>query len=107
MKTKKNFFTNPRKAETSTIKSAMAELLKTYKIQDKFTATQIVASWAIIMGEPIARRTEKVYIKDKKLYVKITSAALKQELSLSKDKVISLFIKEFGEGVLEEVIFLS
>lgn len=106
MTMKKNFITNPRKAETSTIKSAMQELLNTYKIQDKFTATQIVASWARIMGEPIAKRTGKVYIKDKKLYVKITSAALKQELSLSKDKVKELFLKEFGEDALVDVIFM-
>ena len=106
MSIKKNFIKNPRKAETSTIKTAMQELLNTYKIQDKFTSTQIVSSWGRIMGEPIARRTEKVYIKDKKLFIKITSAALKQELSLSKDKVKELFVREFGEDALKEIIFL-
>lgn len=107
MNSKKNFFTNPRKAETSTIKTAMQDLLNTYKIQDKFTATQIVASWARIMGEPIAKRTEKVYIKDKKLYVKITSAPLKQELSLGKDKIKALFTSEYGEDVLMDIVFIS
>ncbi len=97
---------NPRKAETSTIKSAMQDLLNTYKIHDKFNATQIIASWERIMGEPIAKRTEKVFIKDKKLYVKITSGPLKQELALSKDKVKELFLKEFGNDALVDIVFL-
>lgn len=97
---------NARKAETSTIKSAMHELLNAYKIQDKFNATQIIASWERIMGEPIAKRTEKIFMKDKKLYVKINSGALKQELSLSKQKVKDLFLKEFGEDALVDVVFI-
>lgn len=97
---------NLRKAETNTIKSAMQDLLSTYKIQDKFNATQMVASWERIMGEPIAKRTEKVFVKEKKLYVKITSGALKQELALSKDKVKDLFLNEFGEDALLDIVFV-
>ena len=95
-----------RRADTSTIKSAMEELLNAYKIRDKFDATQIAASWERIMGEPIAKRTDKVFIKDKKLYVKISSGPLKQELSLSRDKVKGLFLKEFGEEALVDVVFI-
>ena len=97
---------NPRNADTSTIKSAMQELLNTYKIREKFTSTQIIASWERMMGEPIAKRTEKIYIKDKKLFVKLGSRALKQELSYSKEKVKELFLKEFGEDALVDIVFL-
>ena len=106
MNFKKNPYKNLRTAETSTVKSAIHELLNTYKIKDKFTATQITASWGTLMGEPIARRTEKIYMKDKKLFVKLNSAPLKNELSLSKQKVISLFEKEFGEGAVQDIVFL-
>lgn len=106
MNPKRNPHKNLRTAETSTVKSAVQDLLNRYKINDKFTATQIISSWGRIMGEPIAKRTDKVYIKDKKLFVKLNSAPLKNELSLSRQKVKALFLREFGEDALEEVIFL-
>lgn len=101
----KKYF-NARKAETSSIKSALQELLCTYKIEDKYTATQITTAWGRIMGEPISRRTEKIFMKGKKLFVKLNSAPLKNELSLSKDKIVALFAQEFGHDALEEIIFL-
>lgn len=106
MNFKKNPYKDLRTAETSTVKSAIHELLNTYKIKDKFTATQITASWGTLMGEPIARRTEKVYMKDKKLFVKLNSAPLKNELSLSKQKVKNLFQQEFGDNAVEDIVFL-
>lgn len=106
MNLKNNPYKDLRTAETSTVKSAIHELLATYKIKDKFTATQITTSWGTLMGDPIARRTEKVFMKDKKLFVKLNSAPLKNELSLSKQKMLSLFEKEFGEGAVQDIVFL-
>lgn len=106
MDSKKKRHEYSRTAETNTVKSALQELLSTYKIKDKFTATQITSSWGKIMGEPIAKRTDKIYMKNKKLFIKITSAPLKNELSLSKQRIKSLFQKEFGENAVEEIIFL-
>ena len=36
------------------------------------------------MEKPIARRTEKLYVKDKVLFVKLNSAPLRQELTMKK-----------------------
>lgn len=106
MKAKKKYPEHFRTAETNTVKSALHEMLNTYRLKDKFTATQIASSWNRLMGEPIAKRTEKVYMKNKKLFVKLTSAPLKNELSLSKQKVKSLFQQEFGADTIEDIVFL-
>ncbi|WPP48848.1 DUF721 domain-containing protein [Catalinimonas niigatensis] len=95
-----------RRAETSTVGEAMRELLDTYKLRAKYDQTQLVNSWERLMGAPIAKRTDKVFIKDRKLYVKLSSAALKQELNMSKSKILSIFLREFGEVIVEDVVFL-
>jgi predicted nucleic acid-binding Zn ribbon protein len=95
-----------RKSETSTVGEAMHELLNTYRLKAKFEQTQLINSWERLMGEPIARRTDKIYISNRKLYVKLKSASLKQELSMSKSKILSIFLKEFGEVIVEDVVFL-
>jgi predicted nucleic acid-binding Zn ribbon protein len=95
-----------RKAETSSLKEAIDELLNAYKLRGKFNETHIVASWSRIMGPAIANRTSKIFIKNKKLYVQLNSAPLKSELSMSKSKIVEILNKDLKEELLEEVIFL-
>ena len=58
------------------------------------------------MGKPIATRTLKLFIKEKKLYVKLNSAPLKNELTLQKSKVLELLHAEIGEKVIVDILFL-
>jgi hypothetical protein len=95
-----------RKAETSSLKEAIDELLNAYKLRGKFNETHIVASWSRIMGPTIANRTSKIFIKNKKLYVQLNSAPLKSELSMSRTKIVEILNKDLKEELLEEVIFL-
>ncbi len=96
---------NKRKSEISPMKQAIEEMLKSYKIDRKFNQTSLVKSWGAIMGAPIANRTTELFIKDKTLFVTLNSAPLKQELTIGKKKVLELFRKEFGEDVIDEIIF--
>ncbi len=95
-----------RNTETTTIGSAFKDLLSAYQIDDKFKEKQLVASWSKIMGHPIAVRTNKLYFKDKKLFVHLSSAPLKSELSHSKSKVLEILTREVGEGVVDDIVFL-
>ncbi len=93
-----------RKGEPESLGNAIQEMLKTFRIEDKFNETSLINSWEKIMGSPIAKRTSKVYIHNKKLYVHITSAPLKHELSMSRDKILVLLAKELGQTIVNEVV---
>jgi hypothetical protein len=54
----------------------------------------------------ISNRTSKIFIKNKKLYVQINSAPLKNELSMSKSKILEMLNRDVSADVVEEVIFL-
>jgi predicted nucleic acid-binding Zn ribbon protein len=97
---------NNRQAEVHTLKEVIEEMLTTYKLRGKYNETRLISSWEKIMGKPIASRTLKLFIKDKKLYVKLNSAPLKNELNLSKTKVLDLLHAEIGHKVLEDILFL-
>jgi predicted nucleic acid-binding Zn ribbon protein len=56
------------------------------------------------MGAMIARHTSNISLRKGKLYLKIESAALKQELTYSKDKIKEIFNKELGENVITDVL---
>lgn len=102
---KKDFY-NKRKSDVSPLKEAIEEMLKAYKISGKINETKVIESWEKVMGKPIAARTTALKFKYKKLYVTLNSAPLRQELAMSKSKMIELLNKEFAEKVVEDIIFL-
>lgn len=88
------------------LKQAIEDMLELYKLRSKFNETYIVAYWERIMGLPISSRTKEIYIKDKKLFVQIDSAPLRNELLMAKSKIVTLLNKEVGEEIIEEVVFI-
>ncbi|MDX1903278.1 MAG: DUF721 domain-containing protein [Thermonemataceae bacterium] len=97
---------NSRKADTYTIKEAIEALLEGYKLQNKLDKTDMVASWAKVMGQPIAEQTSQVYAKGNTLFVKVNSAPLKQELLMNKNKILYILNHKFQYQVIHEIIFL-
>ncbi|MEM9324026.1 MAG: DUF721 domain-containing protein [Bacteroidota bacterium] len=94
------------KDSTQRIGEAMGQFLKSERLEKKFKEQQIIHSWKEIMGGPIANRTAKVWIKDSILFVKLTSAPLRQELTMSSEKVLHHLEDKLGRGVVEDIKFL-
>jgi predicted nucleic acid-binding Zn ribbon protein len=94
---------NTRNADALSLGDAISQYLKYFKIEEKFNQTALLTHWEKIMGKTVASRTEQIYISKKILYLKINSAPLKNELALSKQKVLDLISKEIGEGVIEDI----
>lgn len=95
-----------RKKEVAPLQEAFQELLKAYRLKDKYDERAVVMGWAGLMGNTVASRTQTIYVKDKKLFVQIQSGPVKKELSMNRSKVLELIEKQFGKGIIEEVIFL-
>ena len=95
-----------RKAEASSVKTVIEDLLKSYRIKDKFDENKLIANWEQIMGTVIAKRTDKVFVKNKVLYAKINSPSLRNELNIAKQKVMVLIREHVDEGVVKDVKFV-
>lgn len=95
-----------RKKEVAPLQEAFDELLKAYRLKDKFDERLVIQAWPELMGKTVANRTDSLFVRDKKLFVKINSGPVKKELSMNRSKVLSLIQSQFGKGVIEEVVFL-
>lgn len=95
-----------RKKEAAPLESAFKELLKAYRLEDKFQEKLLISSWPELVGKTIADRTSSVFIRDKKLFVTITSGPVKKELQLNKSKVLTLIEEKVGKGVVEDLVFI-
>jgi predicted nucleic acid-binding Zn ribbon protein len=85
---------------------AIRAMLNSYRLSSKFDETQLITSWERIAGKPIAKRTKKIYIRNKVLFVELDSPSMKHDFSLHKVQVLELFKKEFGTGIITEIIVM-
>lgn len=102
----KNDSYSGRKKDAAPLEAAFNELLKAYRLEDKFRENLLISSWGEIVGRTISDRTVSVFIKDKKLYVKLSSGPIKKELMLNRSKVMVLIEERVGKGVVEEMVCL-
>ncbi|MBX2964273.1 MAG: DUF721 domain-containing protein [Cyclobacteriaceae bacterium] len=93
-----------KKSDIVPIGDAIRCLLNSYHLESKFDEAQIVASWDRLVGLPIARRTRKVYIKNKILYVEFKTASMKNDFLLHKAHVLDVFNAEFGKGMVTDIV---
>lgn len=105
-KNKKDFYGSKRQADTSPLGDVIKDFLDTYKLQRKYKETYLISSWEKIVGGPIASRTTQIYIQNKKMYVKISSAPLKNELLMSKTKILGLIEDALKEKIIDDLVFL-
>ncbi len=103
MKQKPNF--SQRKSDTTTLKDAINSMMESYKIKGKFDENKLIQSWHTLMGAPIAKRTEKIFLKNKVLYVKLNSAPLRQELTIAKSKVLEIIHRHFDKELMTDIKF--
>lgn len=92
------------KDEFQSVGQAIRDLLNSYHLSSKFDETQLINSWERIAGKPIARRTKKIYIRNKVLFVELDSASMKHDFVHHKEQVLELFKKEFGSGIITDII---
>ena len=93
-----------RKSEITRLDQEIRHMLKSYRIEEKFDETRLIASWEKIMGKTIARRTKRVHIHDRKLFIEVDSAPLRNELALSKSRIMALFFNEFEKAIVDDII---
>ncbi len=94
-----------RKSDVSTVGEAIDSMLKAYKIRGRFDENRLIGMWGTMMGAPIAKRTEKLFINKKVLHVKLNSAPLRQELTIAKSKVLEILHRNFDASLVEDVRF--
>jgi predicted nucleic acid-binding Zn ribbon protein len=95
-----------RKTNDKSIKEALEQLLQVYKLQRKFDETSLIAAWPELMGPAIANRTKEIYIRDKKLFVRVESSVIKNELVMMRSQIIEKMNEKAGGTVIEEIVLL-
>ncbi len=95
-----------RKTNDKSLKEAIEQMMQVYKIKRKYDETGIIASWPQLVGKSVANRTKELFIHDKKLFLRIESSVIKNELMLMRMQIIEKINNQAKSELIDEIIFL-
>ncbi|MDR1402929.1 MAG: DUF721 domain-containing protein [Tannerellaceae bacterium] len=74
------------------------------ELRKKILEIRVKRAWGEVLGPMIQQYTRSIYIKNDVLYVSLTSSVLRNELSLSRDKLIKSLNDYAGSTVIHTII---
>jgi predicted nucleic acid-binding Zn ribbon protein len=94
-----------KSSSNQSLGSAIREFLKAYRLEDKMNETRLIHSWEVVLGKMVSRHTRELSIRNKILFVKIDSPALRNELSYQKEKIVDELNREVNAKVIDDIVF--
>ena len=95
---------NTRKRKTLSINELMSEVYNTKPMKKGLNEAEIFNTWNRICDEKILSRTEKLFLKEDKIYIKLMSSPLRNELDNNKRIILEKFRKEHNQ--IKEIYFI-
>ena len=88
----------------SPIGDILKEIIQQNKLQPGMDQVSVKDAWKNLMGNGVNSYTKNVVLKNGTLYVELTSAVLREELTYGKDKIIRMINDELRRDVVKEVV---
>ncbi|ANW95624.1 RNA-binding protein [Wenyingzhuangia fucanilytica] len=93
-----------RQSEANPLSDLMKHFIKANNLEQGFQKINVEEEWAKLMGPGVKSYTERISLKGGTLMVKISSAALRTELSYGKEKIQTMMNEALGEELIKKVI---
>lgn len=98
-------------SEINSFQKVLQQFIARSPYKHKYFEHAVIQIWKDVFPPYINKRTSKIFVKKGVLYVKILSSALKHELQLTKDRLLSNIQEElkthsFPAEKLESIHFL-
>ena len=88
--------------------SSIGDVLKQFISQNKLEAGMDVVNvrdaWKNLMGNGVNNYTTEIQLKGSTLYVALSSAVLREELSYGKDKIIKMINEELRKDLVTNLV---
>ena len=88
------------KKEVQSLADVLQKVLRQGGLDTPLNQQRLIDAWDTIMGPTITRYTGEKFIKNQTLFVKITSPALRQDLSMMKTQLVKRLNEAVGGGLI-------
>jgi hypothetical protein len=93
-----------RLSNESSIGDVLKQIIHANKLQPGMDQIDVKEAWKNLMGNGVNSYTRNVVLKGSSLYVELTSAVLREELSHGKSKIIAMINEDLGRVVVKDVV---
>ncbi|MGB2305184.1 MAG: DUF721 domain-containing protein [Flavobacteriaceae bacterium] len=93
-----------RSFEPQSISEVLGELIDQKNIKRGITKIRVEKAWNITMGKSVAQYTQQVSYRGTTLFVNLTSAALREELSYGKEKILLHLNETLGANLVTKLV---
>lgn len=94
-----------RRSNTQSLSEVLKEFIEQKRFDRKLKEIDVVESWEQLLGKTIAHYTRNIYIRNRILYVHISSAVVKNELFMMREEICRRINENAGEEVVDKIIF--
>ena len=94
-----------RKKNTELLSDVILQVLKEKHLDKPLNEKRLIDSWSIVLGLNIMQYTSELIIKNKVLYVNLTSSVLRHDLFISKEEIKNSLNKCVGAEVIADIVF--
>lgn len=74
------------------------------ELRGKILEIRVMRAWGEILGPMVAQYTRNIYVKDKVLYVSLTSSVLRSELVLCRERLVKSLNDYAGSEVIQDIV---
>lgn len=100
----KKFNPNSRIKEETSISDVLKVFIQGNKLEAGIDKLNVKEAWINLLGPGIANYTLDVVLRNHTLYVALSSAVLREELSYGKDKIIKMINEELRKEVVKDIV---
>ena len=93
-----------RNFDTKSLKSVLNNLIDKSSLKSGLNNVKVQSLWKKTMGVNVNSYTTEIHLKNKTLYVSLSSSVLRQELSYGKQKIIDLINDEIGTKIISKIV---
>lgn len=93
-----------RLSNESSISDVLKQFIAVNKLEAGMDKIDVEQAWKDLMGNGVNSYTQEVILKGSTLYVKLTSAVLREELSYGKDKIIKMINEELRKDIVTSLV---
>ena len=94
-----------KKQEPLSIKEIIAQFIDVNDMGQKLDETQLIRLWPKIAGETVNSYTQSLQVRNRTLYVHLSSAVLRNELMMLRNELLRRYTEEFGHPVIDNIVF--
>lgn len=94
-----------RKKNTEQLSDVIRQVLGELHLDKPLNEKRLIDAWPLVLGQNIVQYTSGLSIRNRVLYVSLTSSVLRHDLFLSREEIKNSLNKQVGVEVIVDIVF--